>query len=135
MNGSVPWQLEWALAASISPGQLRVVQALLSGSRAAAIPPPTYGGVATALGCSVGTVHTHLRRVRRAHPELYAAVMAERKRQLAEYHAEVVERERLRSLAWGRRRAAAAYRRAHGRWPWEDYAARRSALDSVMRRT
>jgi transposase len=75
--------------------------------------------VAEALGVHIGTVHRNLGRVRERHPALHAAVMAERRRQLAEYHELVLEHRRRRSLAWGRRRYAARYRREHGRWPWE----------------
>jgi hypothetical protein len=48
--------------ATLPTGQRRVVEALL--------------------GIHLGTVHTHLQRVRSGHPELYATIMARRADQL-----------------------------------------------------
>jgi hypothetical protein len=84
--------------------------------------PCSYRAVADALGLSRSTVMTHMSRVRTNHQDLYAAVMGQRRRMFAARHEAVVERRRLRSLRWGRRRYAAGYRKAHGRWPWEDFA-------------
>jgi transposase len=81
--------------------------------------PASYRDVAQVFEVHLGTVHTHMRRIRARHPNLYDAVMAERRRQLDERHAAVVEERRERSLRWGRRRYAARFRQTHGRWPWE----------------
>lgn len=113
----LPVYLEVRAELELPPGQARTVCALLA--TLSSDPPPTYGEVAESLGVHIGTVHTHLRRVRLHAPELYGAVMAERRRQLAAYHELALERSRRRSLTWGRRRAAARHRREHGRWPWE----------------
>lgn len=96
-------------------GQARVALALMC------LPedPVSYRDVAVGLGIHLGTVYTHLRRIRQRHPCVYAALMDERRRQLAERHAAVVDERRLRSLRWGRRRYAASYRATSGEWPWE----------------
>ena len=49
----------------ITAGQRRVVEVLLSSHHAT-----TYEGVAARLGIGLGTVHTHLRRLRDRSPEL-----------------------------------------------------------------
>ena len=59
--------------AELPPAQRRVAEALVGGDQAR-----TYGDVAAVLGVSVGTVHTHLRRVRERHPDVYAVLMAAR---------------------------------------------------------
>src|SRR4051794_8796144 len=68
-------------------GRSRVALALVVGEEA-----PTYPEVAASLGIGVGTVYTHLRRLRDRHPEVYAALMAERARQLAKRHEEALAR-------------------------------------------
>jgi hypothetical protein len=100
-------------------GQLRVALALVC------LPedPLSYTEIAEGLNLHLVTVHTHLRRIRLGRPRLYAMLMAERHRQLAERHSAVVEERRVRSLAWGRRRYAARFRAEHGRWPWQDFEA------------
>lgn len=107
--------LTWRLRHELPRGQARVAVALLC------LPedPVSYRDVSAGLDIHLGTVHTHLRRIRRRHPTLYAALMAERHRQLKERHAAVVEERRIRSLRWGRRRYAGRYRTKHGDWPWE----------------
>ena len=107
--------LRFRVGAELPRGQARVVLGLLC------LPedPVTYGDIADAFEIHLGTVHTHLRRVRVRHPTLYDAVMAERRRQLAARHHAVLTKRRERSLRWGRRRYAARYRQSHGRWPWE----------------
>lgn len=82
--------------------------------------PVAYTDVAAGLRIGIGTVHTHMRRIRLGHPELYGALMAERQRQFRERHLAVLEERAQRSLEWGRRRYAARYRAEHGRWPWQD---------------
>jgi len=107
--------LRYQVRTGLPPGQARVVLGLV------AIPddPASYALVAEAFGIHIGTVHTHLRRVREREPALYRRIMAERRRQLEARHQAILEERRQRSLQWGRRRYAAAYRQAHGRWPWE----------------
>src|SRR5438046_10268750 len=84
-----------ALLASLPPGRRRVAESLVQSEQA-----PTYGELAELLGLHVGTVHEHLRRLRRRHPEVYAALMAERGRQLAERHERALARVEARSKAW-----------------------------------
>ncbi|HEV8597653.1 MAG TPA: hypothetical protein VGR23_08025 [Candidatus Dormibacteraeota bacterium] len=72
-----------------------------------------------ALGIHLGTVHTHMPRMRIRHPRLYRVLMAESRRQLAARHDAVIAERRLRSLRWGRRQSASRFRRQHGSWPWE----------------
>jgi hypothetical protein len=107
--------LRTRIRAELPRGQARVALGLLC------LPddPISYPIIAEAFGIHLGTVHTHLRRIHRRHPDLYASIMAERRLQLAARHEAIVEERRLRSLRWGRRRYAARYREAHGRWPWE----------------
>ncbi len=111
--------LEYRVRAELPRGQARVALGLLC------LPedPVTYSEVAAGLHIHLGTVRTHLGRIRLGHPALYAAVMTERRRQLATRHAAVVEVRRRRSLMWGRRRYAARYRAEHGCWPWQDFEA------------
>jgi hypothetical protein len=107
--------LRWTIRTELPRGQARVALGLLC------LPedPVSYRDVAEGLGVHVGTVHTNMRRSRIGHPGLHAKIMAERRRQLAIRHAAVVDERRKRSLLWGRRRYAARYRDAHGRWPWD----------------
>ncbi len=107
--------LPWRLRHELPRGQARVAIALIC------LPedPVSYRDVADGLGIHLGTVHTHLRRIRQLHPCVYAALMDERRRQLAERHSAIVEERRLRSLRWGRRRYAARYRATRRDWPWE----------------
>ena len=62
---------------SLPPGQRRVVQAI------ARRPGATYPDLARGLGLHLGTLHTHLRRVREWEPALYAELLAIRRRALA----------------------------------------------------
>jgi hypothetical protein len=107
--------IRWRLRLELPPGQARVALGLLC------LPddPVSYRDVAAGLGIHVGTVYTHLRRLRNRHPDLYGRLMTERRQQLAARHLAVVAERRARSLHWGRRRYAAQYRRQHGKWPWE----------------
>jgi transposase len=108
--------LRFRLGRTLRPRQSGVAIAILGDGGE----PPSYVDVAQRLGIHVGTVHRHLGRVRRRHPELYAQVMAERKRQLAARHSRVVAGREYRSLLWGRRGYAARYRDEDGAWPWDD---------------
>jgi len=89
-----------AALGKLPPGRARVALALVL-TRAA----PTYPEVAARLGLGVGTVHTHLRRLRERHPDLYAAVMAERARQLVRRHAAALARDAAHSKRWHRKQA------------------------------
>jgi hypothetical protein len=82
----------------------------------------TFETVALAFGLSRSTVATHLRRIRRNHPALFAEVWAVRQRQLESWRTQAEAARRERSRLWGKRRWAAKYRRLHGHWPWEEYA-------------
>ena len=66
-------------------GQQRVAILLVHGKGT------TYRGVAEALGVSIGTVYTHLKRIRDDHPMTYAALMAYRQKQLERQDAEAVK--------------------------------------------
>lgn len=80
---------------------------------------PTYPEVAARLGIGLGTVHTHLKRLRAGHPDVYAAVMAERARQLARRHRAALARDAAHSRRWHRRQANRRFRARYGYWPWE----------------
>jgi len=102
--------------AQLPVGQRRVALALIDGEDA-----PTYAQVAQRLGLHLGTVHTHLRRIRQQHPDIYAALMQHRRQQLAHRHQAAVRRARLR-LRTSRPPSAKAMLRHYrktGRWPWE----------------
>ncbi len=98
----------------LPPGRAGVALALVAGRDA-----PTYPEVAARLGIGVGTVHTHLRRLRERHPEIAVAVMAERARQLGRRHEAALARDEAHSRQWHRKRANRRYHARYGRWPWE----------------
>jgi hypothetical protein len=98
----------------ITTGQRRVVEALLGLAEG-----QTYEGTARALGLHVGTVYTHLARLRRAWPELYIEVMAIRASQLGARHHAAMARAAARSADWHRRQAARRHYRRFGVWPHE----------------
>jgi hypothetical protein len=98
----------------LPPGQRRVAVALVETGTA-----QSYPAVAAALGVHLGTVHRHLGRVRARHPALYAALMAERARQLATRHTAALARAAAHSEQWHRRQANRRYYYRYGRWPWE----------------
>jgi hypothetical protein len=70
---------------------------------------PTYPALAASLGLSLGSVHTHLRRIRLLHPAVWEELMAERGRQLADRHTEAVARAEQHSREWHRRQANRRY--------------------------
>jgi hypothetical protein len=109
--------VRWRIRTELPRGQARVALGLLC------LPedPVAYTDVSAAFGISLGTVHTHMRRIRQRRPDLYGEIMAERRRQLSARHDLVVAKRRRRSLLWARRRRAAEYRKAHGIWPWEAF--------------
>lgn len=99
---------------TLPTGRARVALALVAGRDA-----PTYPEVAARLGIGLGTVHTHLRRLRERHPDVYTAVMAERARQLGKRHKEALARDAEHSRLWHRKQANRRYHARYGRWPWE----------------
>ena len=78
-------------------GQERAVRALVSHD----VPwGRTYREAAEAADMSLGTLYTHLRRVRKNHPKVYARIREIRSRQLAARHENAVFDRRLRSRQW-----------------------------------
>ena len=70
-------------------GQLRAVAGLVGGDSAR-----TYKEASIIAGMSLGTLHTHLRRIRTRHPRLHKSIYRERKAQLKVRHREAVDRAR-----------------------------------------
>ena len=70
-------------------GQLRAVDGLVGGDRAR-----TYTEASEIAGMSLGTLHTHMRRVRINHPVTHKAIYRRRRSQLRERHSEAVARAR-----------------------------------------
>ena len=70
-------------------GQLRAVDGLVGGDRAR-----IYVEASEIAGMSLGTLHTHLRRVRINHPVIHKAIYRRRRSQLRERHSEAVARAR-----------------------------------------
>ena len=87
------------LLATLPPGRRRIASALLTNSCGA-----TYTEVALRLGIHLGTVYQHLRRIRLLHPEVYAALMAARSRQLAKRHEQALARAKAHTNRWFRSR-------------------------------
>ena len=83
---------------SLPEGQSRAVTALLSGERAR-----TYPEAANLGGMSLGTMYTHLRRVKKNHPDVYKKVRRVRKSQLAVRHHNALDNARAHTRAWFRR--------------------------------
>ena len=78
-------------------GQIRALRALIAHD----IPSGrTYKEAAEAAEMSLGTLYTHLRRVRQNHPEVYGEVMETRSMQLAVRHHHAVADRQLRSREW-----------------------------------
>jgi len=94
--------------AGLPAGQRRALGALL-----AAPLGRTYRATAGALGVAPGTLHAQLARIRRRHPDVYAAAMAPRAAQLAWRHEAAAGRARAQR-AEDRRRHRARCRRE----PW-----------------
>ena len=78
-------------------GQLRAVVGLLGGDEAR-----TYRVASQFAGMSLGTLYTHLRRIRRNHPKLYDAIHKVRKAQLRQRHRDAVARAREHSRQYFR---------------------------------
>ena len=79
-------------------GQRRAVTALISGDQAR-----TYPEAAEEAGMSLGTLYTHLRRVKRNHPKVYKEVRRGRECQLAVRHHNALDNARSHTRAWFRR--------------------------------
>ena len=84
---------------ALPQGQRRVAEALVAGENA-----QTYKGVAEQLELSLGTVYEHLRRIRLNHPEVYAALMAERKGQLERRHTSALAKDAAHTWRYFERR-------------------------------
>jgi hypothetical protein len=104
----------WRWKEHLSPMQGRVVAALVADGRC-----PTRREVADELGVSLGTVHTHLLRVARGHPDVWAEVCRVRALQKQDRHQAAVYRERERSRRWHARKANRRFHAMYGRYPWE----------------
>ena len=81
-------------------GQRRAVEALVGDGV-----DRTYPEAARIAGTSEGTLLTHFNRIRRNHPQLYAAIRAIRKAQLEVRHEFAMENAKAHSRAYFRRRA------------------------------
>jgi transposase len=103
--------------AGLPAGQRRVAAALVMSNPDGTA--PSYHAVAERLSVHVGTVYRQLGRIRARKPDLFAALMAERRRRPAARHVRAVARAAARSEAWHRRRANARFRQEFGRWPWQ----------------
>ena len=95
----------------LPPGQARAVEALIGAGR-----DRTYPAAAEAAGISLGTLYTHLRRVRCNHPKLYAAIRKVRKAQLAIRHRQAVANARAHSRAYFRRMSRSQIYLLSGYW-------------------
>ena len=80
-------------------GQVRVIEALVDHDQPCG---RTYKKAAEVAGVSLGTLYTHLRRVRRNHPGVYAEVMKRRANQLQARHKRAVYERQERSMEWWR---------------------------------
>jgi len=78
-------------------GQYRAVVGLIGGHEAR-----TYLVASQIAEISLGTLYTHLARVRRNHPRLYTAVLKVRKAQLKQRHRDAVTRAREHSRQYFR---------------------------------
>ena len=92
----------------LPPGQRSAVEALIGVGWAR-----SYHEAAGVAGVHVGTLYTHLKRLRAAHSELYERIMHVRAEQLAQRHVEALKRAEDHSNAWHRKR----FRRRYGYWP------------------
>ena len=78
--------------------QARAVESLIGAGR-----DRTYTEAAEAAGMLLGTLYTHLRRVRCNHPKMYAAIRKVRKAQVAIRHRNAVANARAHTRAYFRR--------------------------------
>ena len=82
----------------LPPGQRRAVEAFIGGGTAR-----TYPETAKIAGVSLGTVKTHLHRIKYNHPAVYSAVRSVRESQLAVRHEIALENTKQHSRAYFRR--------------------------------
>ena len=83
---------------SLPEGQQRAVAALVSGDQAR-----TYPEAAKVAGMSLGTLYTHLIRVKRNHPRVYKEVRKVREAQLAVRHHNALASAKAHTRTWFRR--------------------------------
>lgn len=102
------------LCEELPPRQQEAALLLTSGQ-----PALTYPEAAGQMGVSLGTLYTHLKRIRDGHPELYALLMEARKKRLGARHALAVARAEAHSRQWHRKQANRRYYYRFGHWPWE----------------
>lgn len=76
-------------------GQRRAVRALISGEEAR-----TYQEAAKLGGMSLGTLYTHLQRVKKNHPNLYGKIRIHRKAQLAARHVRALAKAKAHTRDW-----------------------------------
>ena len=101
-----------AAVQELPAGQRRTVEGLIGAGYAV-----TYAQAAQRAGVSMGTLHTHLRRVREGYPILYSAVMGVRARQLGVRHSSAMLRAAEHSKVWHRKRANVRFFKRFGYWP------------------
>ena len=82
---------------TLTPGQKRVMDVFVGGKKAR-----TYKKVAEILDLHIGTVYTHLKRVRDNHPGIYNRVFSIRRSQLEIRHQKALARADARSHAYHR---------------------------------
>lgn len=80
-------------------------------------PAATYPQLADGLGVSLGTLHTHLRRIRQRHQQLYVALMELREHSLAQRHVAALRRAGEHSRKWFRKMRRSGYT-YYGRGVW-----------------
>lgn len=102
------------LLAELTPGQRRVAEAFVSGDVAR-----SYRAVAADLEIHVGTLYTHLRRIRMAHAAVYWSLMELRATQLQTRHEAAIARAQAHSQRWQGKQASRRYRLKFGRFRWE----------------
>ena len=98
----------------LPPGQRRAVVAFIGGNKAR-----TYTEASDVAGMSLGTLFTHLHRVRLRHPALYEAIRVIRLSQLAKRHEEALQAAWEHSRAHFKRKANYRYYQRFGHWPCE----------------
>jgi len=97
----------------LPPDQRRALDALVGGEDAR-----TYVEAAKVAGMSLGTLKTHLRRVRLLRPGVYKSVSAFRRAQLAQRHREAMQNRRAHSRAYFfRRKRNWEFKQAFGFYP------------------
>ena len=103
-------------------GQRKSVIGLVGGKRAR-----TYIEASIVAGMSLGTLHTHLKRIRTRHPRLHRAIYKERKAQLKVRH-----REGATGLGTIPRNTSSVYASGSGGW-WVGSEGGVQAYEAVVR--